>query len=277
MIKKEEILLYAIGKLPEDMITEEDIDSIKAGALQIEKEERKKHLIHYIAATAACVAALIISASVYNRQEQKKVQEGNIKLNRIYSSTNNSNDSEKKNTSTKKSTSTVSVFTINIKEKIAEDSVYSSQKNVDYKNYNTDIINSDELYNMEKIPYNKTVDLQLSEQTYIVFSIDTDFHLSVSNKKNKAYIIKANGKKRYIKESKTLCKAGSTVYLNINGSRTISDVAIPEWEEKGISVIACAKTNQSEDGIFYVGKATASSEKNNKKGDIYYGIFIKEN
>lgn len=38
---KEEMLLYAIGELPEDMAAEEDMAAVRAGARQIEKEEIK--------------------------------------------------------------------------------------------------------------------------------------------------------------------------------------------------------------------------------------------
>lgn len=105
---------------------------------------------------------------------------------------------------------------------------------------------------MKKISYGKTVDLQLIEQKYIVFTLDTDFYFTTANKKNKTY------------------KAKNQVYFDVSSNKTAIDVIIPEWQEQEISIIAYAETEKAEQGTFYIGKS-----KNSKKGDRYYGIFIK--
>lgn len=266
MIKKEDMLLHAIGELPEDMVTEEDIEEIKAGARQIEKEERKRKLIYIsrFMATAACIAVLTISFNAFYKPNNN--------------SNNNTKCSEDKGANAEKGS--VSVFVMDAKEKTAEnfkDSVFSSKKKTIDNSHNNDVVNINRLYNMKKIPYDSTINLQLEEQTYIVFSIDTNFHLTVSNKKNETYIIKKNGKKHYIKESKTLCKAETQVHLDISNSKSVLDVVIPKWKEQGISVIAYAETNQESGDTFYIGKADGKITKNNKKGEAYYGIFLKEN
>ena len=180
MIKKEELLLYAIGELPEDMITEKDIEEIMAGARQLEKEERKKKFIYIsrcMATVAACIASLAISVNILNKPVSN-ISDNSINSSMIHSDTTSSPNARKK---------TAHVFIMNVKEKTTEDSVSSSKKKVTGKKKTKTT--------GKKIPYNSTVDLQLEKQTYIVFNIDTSFHLIVSNKTSKTYITEENEKK----------------------------------------------------------------------------------
>lgn len=137
-------------------------------------------------------------------------------------------------------------------------------------------VNLDGTYDIRSIPCSRTVELQPEEHGYIVFSLDADFRLTVSAKKSKTYTTDENMKKRYVKNGSASCRAGSRVHLDINSTAAALDADIPEWEGQEICVIAYAETGQTGGGTFYIGKTDGSSGKNNKRGEAYYWIFIRE-
>ncbi len=246
MIKREETLLHAIGELPEEIVAEEDMDALKLGARQLEQEEEKNKLIyisHYMMMVASCIIVFIIFVNVLYKSNINK-SDDNIQHNNIYSDTDNNTNYNNNNSIKKKS---ANVFVMDIQEKMVEDSLSSNKKKV-----------TDNAYSMKKIPHGKTVQLHLTEHKYIVFSLDINFHLITANKKNKAY------------------KAKKQVYFDVSSNKTTLDVVIPKWKKQGISIIAYAETDKAGYGTFYIGKSENGIEKNNEKGDIYYGIFIKE-
>lgn len=97
MIKKEELLLHAIGNLPEEIVAQEDIDALKIGARQLKQEERKNKLIYIsrcMAAAAACITALIISVNVFYKPDSNKPDES-ILYSKIHSDTDSHTDHNK--------------------------------------------------------------------------------------------------------------------------------------------------------------------------------------
>jgi len=139
---------------------------------------------------------------------------------------------------------------------------------------------------LNKIPYGKTSRLQVvrynqdKKRKYILFSIDTDFNLAINGKAGSSFAINnKNSRKHSIKKSRVFCKADSKIYLDVTNKNIISsdtgysktrNMDIPEWDKKGIQVIASASTADRGNSTFYIGR------KDNKKGGVYYGIFIKE-
>lgn len=277
---KEEMLLYAIGELPEDMAAEEDMAAVRAGARQIEKEERRKKLtgISWCMGAAACIAVLAIFAGVIP-QTGSIGKDSSIQPGGVHSSIDSSSDDkyaayveerEEKNEGDGKSP--VSIF---VKE-TEENPDFSCENKAMGSSSDNETVNMDRTYDINSISCSKTVELHPEEQGYIIFSLDADFRLTVSAEKSKTYTTGENMKKRYIKNGRASCRAGSRVYLDVNGAATALDVNIPEWEEQEICVIAYAETSQTGGGIFYIGKTDGSSGKNNKRGEAYYGIFIRE-
>ena len=63
-MKKEEILLQAIGMLPDEMAVQDVTEELLKGAASIEKKANAHRLLHkcsYVLAAAACFAVIITS------------------------------------------------------------------------------------------------------------------------------------------------------------------------------------------------------------------------
>ena len=291
---EEEMLLHAIGELPEDLVTEENMDAIRAGADQIEREERKRRTAGFrkCVGAAACAAILVISIGVYYNMSGRGTDSGSTSGNADNSSQADlmpsgtesgklSKDSDNRDSNAK---SPVYVFAADSKENAActvdndaadnEDSAPSVENKAYDSSRESDL---NEMYTMKRrIPSSRTVEIEPGEQGYIVFSLDVDFQLAVAAGKSKTYIVGENKKKHYMKEEKTSCRAGSRVYLDISQSKSALDVDVPEWDGQGKQVIAYAETELTGGGTFYICRSSDGSEKNNQKGVKYYGIFMQE-
>ena len=76
-MKKEEILLQAIGMLPDEIIMESVTEELLEGAANIEKEEKRRKFLHkcsYVLA-AACFAVIVTGLLQLKRNS---VQQQNI-------------------------------------------------------------------------------------------------------------------------------------------------------------------------------------------------------
>lgn len=64
---KGEIILKAIGGLPDEMVAWEDMEELKAGAERLEKQRGKAIILHgctYAAIAALCAMVLVVSSDL---------------------------------------------------------------------------------------------------------------------------------------------------------------------------------------------------------------------
>lgn len=252
---KEEMLMQAIGMLPEEMAVQEVTEELKKEAGKLERKEFFYKSRFILAAVAACIVLVITVASI-NKNPNTNI------------------------------TSKVNDTSINSGSK-----VYSDENKA---GSNKDSINCFVMAdtNFKKALQGRTVKLQVvkdmqsdsssqkkAEQECIVFSFDKDCYINIPG-----YILdRESGKKYYIKGKEELCKAGNNIYFDVSGEK-VKDAYkenIKSWDKKGIKIIAYTDIYQKKDGnmektgVFYIG--VKQKKKNNKERKIYYGRFENEN
>lgn len=283
-MKKEEILLHAIGMLPDEMAVQDVTEELLVGAAGIEREERRRGFLHkcsYVLAAAACFAFIITSLFLlgkHNIQQPDIVNDGSVNILTGKSNSINSAGSSEKNDN-------ISLFVYK------DGGITEQQKSyTDDKSYN-DTNRKEVLYGSTvKLPAVKLVqDSSTSKKTketkYIILGMDRDFYFTVSGKAGKTYILnKKSGKKHFINGGKVLCKAGNKVYFDITGREAGKEtVNTGNWNTEGIEVTAYIDLylKDREDikpaGRFYIGKKEKNKPVKDKEGDVYYGFLEIKN
>lgn len=283
---KEEMLMQAIGMLPEEMAVQKETEELKKDARNLEKKEIL-YKSRYILATVAASLVLIITAASVNKNYGIKDKVNDAGINSSIPDKNAAYSNENKETRKENS---INCFVI---------ADTAGKKNIELcQEDNTKDIDSLPYKNLKKALQGRTVKLQAVEDTqsnssskkkaeteYIVFSFDQDCYLALSgfNKAGITYILdKESCQKNYIKGKEEFCKAGNYVYFDISGAKVKGSYKenIKNWDKKSIEVIAYADIYQKKDGnmektgVFYIG--AKQKKKNNKERKIYYGRFEKE-
>ncbi|MDE6615482.1 MAG: hypothetical protein K2K35_02870 [Lachnospiraceae bacterium] len=272
-MKKEEILLQAIGMLPDEMIMEGVTEELLEGAANIEKEEKKRKFVHkcsYVLATAACFTVIVTGLFLSKRhsiQQPDTINDENINIITVESNSNN------------------------IKLYIYKD-IYEDAESIGQQKSNEQD-KSDTGTGKKEILYGKTVKLEavklfqnssaskkIKEREYIILGMDRDFYFTIPGKPGKTYILNGkNGKKHFVNGKEALCKAGNKVYFDISGGEAGKDIkgSIDIWDKKGVEVTAYIdlylKNGKAPEpaGRFYIGKKNKAIK--DKKGDVYYGFL----
>lgn len=270
-MKKEEILLQAIGMLPDEIIMESVTEELLEGAVNIEKEEKKRKFLHkcsYVLAAAACFAVIVTGLLQLKRNS---VQQKNI-IN-----------GENKNSVAVESKSN------NIKLYIYKDTESAGQQKSSEQD-KSDTGKREILYGKPvkletvKLFQNSSASRKTKEREYIIFSMDSDFYFTITGKPGKTYILnRKTGKKHFVNGKETLCKAGNKVYFDISGVEAGKDIKgnIEIWDKKGVEVTTYIdlylKNSKKPEpaGRFYIGKK--NKEIKDKKGDVYYGFLEVKN
>ncbi len=261
-MKKEEILLQAIGMLPEEMAVEDVTEEILEGAANIEKDEKRRKFLHkcsYALATAACFAIIITGLYLFRgrsiRQPDTVIDE-NVNIITGKSSSEYTN---------------IKFF------------LYGNKSNREQQKTGTE----DSIYNgivSKEVLYGKTVKLETAR--YIIFGMDRDFYFTIPQKPGKTYILnEKSGKKHFVKEEKVLCKAGNKVYFDISGTKVDkgSICNIEAWDKEGIELAAFTDIylkngkDIKKAARFYIGEKEKNKTGKAKKGDVYYGFLEIEN
>lgn len=285
-MKKEEILLQAIGMLPDEMAVQDVTEELLEGAASIEKKANARRFLHkcsYVLAAAACFAVIITSLFFTGRQDIHQPDDINNDGTGILTgeskndSVNSTGNSEKDN---------------NIKLFVYSDggSTEQQKSNSEDKSYN-DTVRKEVLYGKTvKLPALKlaqysSASKKTKETEYIVFSMDRDFYFTVPGNAGRTYIFnEKSGKKHFVNGEEALCKAGNKVYFDISGGETGKETAnIENWDKEGRKVIAYTdiylkdKKDIKPAGRFYIGKKEKNKSVKDKEGDVYYGFFEIKN
>lgn len=285
-MKKEEILLHAIGMLPDEMAVQDVTEELLVGAAGIEREERRRGFLHkcsYALAAAACFAFIITSLFLlgkHNIQRPDIINDGNVNIltGESKSDSVNSAGSSEKND--------------NIKLFVYKDGGSTEQQKsyTDDKSYN-DTNRKEVLYgNTVKLPAVKMVqDISASkkaeETEYIILGMDRDFYFTVSGNTGKTYILnEKNRQKHFVNGKEALCKAGNKVYFDITGGEAGKETAsIGNWDKEGMEVTAYIdlylknRKGIKPAGRFYIGKKEKNKPVKDKEGDVYYGFLEIKN
>lgn len=291
-MKKEEVLLHAVGMLPDEMAVQDVTEELLAGAANIEREEKRHNLIHkcsYALAAAACFAVIITGLNISGRYNIRQPDTINDSKVNIITSENNSGDAGIIKSSEKNDYIRLFVYgDISSKEQQKSTSEDKSHDGSSIK-YGS----------IKEILYGKTVKLETVKEMqanavgkktkgaeYIVFGMERDFYFTVSNNTGRTYILNPkSGKKRFVKGDEVLCKAGNKVYFDISGIKTDKDSFsnTDAWDKDSMEIIAFTeiyiKDNQDikQAGSFYIGRKTGNKSEKGKKGDMYYGFFKGKN
>lgn len=292
---KGELILKAIGELPDEMVVWENMEELMAGAEKLNKQKRKAVILHrciYAAVAAVCAAVLVFSSgllkkpvkpdvnpSFYVPDEQQDTKTS-INLFAAAFKTEALNETEDKD--------------INKEEKSSGNAKKSSE-DISGSDDSTDISIGNIKANGQlkeftegathKLPViqdeNDSPGNSGNGKMYIVFMPGTDIYFVPSYNNGGTYILgEEEDVKIYIKEDdKAYCNAGNQVYFDISGAEdkldNVKDIDIPEWNSDGIGILAYVKvylpeehgSSVNEAGIFYIGK------KDTSKGVVYYGMF----
>lgn len=270
-MKKEEILLQAIGMLPDEIIMESVTEELLEGAANIEKEEKRRKFLHkcsYVLAAAACFAVIVTGLLQLKRNS---VQQQNV--------INGKN----------KNSVTVESKSNNIKLYIYKDTESAGQQKSSEQD-KSDTGKKEILYGKPvkletvKLFQNSSASRKTKEREYIIFGMDSDFYFTITGKPGKTYILnRKTGKKHFVNGKETLCKAGNKVYFDISGVEAGKYIKenIEIWDKKGVEVTAYIdlylKNSKKPEpaGRFYIGKK--NKEIKDKKGDVYYGFLEIKN
>lgn len=286
-MKKEEILLHAIGMLPDEMVVQDVTEELLAGAANIKREEKRYNFIHrcsYALAAAACFAVIITALNIlgrYNIRQPDAISDSKVN---IITSENSSGHSGIVKSSENNNN--------NIKLLVYKNTGSTEQQ----KSSSEDKSNTDSII---EVLYGRTVKLETVKEMpvnaagkktktaeYIVFGMERDFYFTVSNNTGRTYILNTqNGKKRFVNGKEVLCKAGNRVYFDISGMKADKDSFsnIDTWDKDGMKVIAFAdiyikdKQDMEQAGSFYIGRKTGNKSEEGKEGDMYYGFFKSKN
>lgn len=285
-IKKEELLLKAIGNLPEEMVSEEDMEDIIEGAGRLQKRKWKTGILYkcvYPAAAVACIA-VFISVVIFHKSNNRAYNPGEhissgSKHNITADNSSNSGSEKPGGSNTGNKTAydnnpddgAVNLFAMtytsadkelanesagkDILEEDTSESYDSEQENKRKTGDKNPVTHS--TCRLKKVPYGSTVQLQAVQdkqggqvKKYIVFTFDTDFYINISGEAGKSYIYdNGENKKHYIKGGGQLCAAKSRVYFDISGSGNVtSGYSVPDWDKKGIAVTAAITASIEENG-----------------------------
>ncbi len=276
-MKKEEILLQAIGMLPDEIIMESVTEELLEGAANIEKEEKKRKFLHkcsYVLAAAACFAAIVtgLLQLKMNSIQQQNIIDGENKNSVVVESKSNN-------------------IKLYIYKGIYKDTESAGQqKSSEQDKSDTGTGKKEILYGKPvkletvKLFQNSSASRKTKEREYIIFGMDSDFYFTITGKPGKTYILsRKTGKKHFVNGKETLCKAGNKVYFDISGVEAGKDIKgnIEIWDKKGVEVttyIDLYLKNGKEPvpaGRFYIGKK--NKEIKDKKGDVYYGFLEIKN
>ncbi|MCI9078573.1 MAG: hypothetical protein HFH68_06555 [Lachnospiraceae bacterium] len=286
-MKKEEILLQAIGMLPDEMAAEDVTEELMAEAANIEKGEKRKKYLHKCSYALAAACFLVIITSLYlsggnNIHQRDIISSSNINVitgksdsNSVNSAVNSGKDDN------------IKLFVygnIEQQKSYAKDKSYNNiaRKEILYgKTVKLETVNL--IHDNNKT---KSSSKRAKEVKYIVFGMDRDFYFTISTKAGKTYIFnEKNGEKHFVNGEKTLCKAGNKVYFDISSAKTdkSSSGNIKNWDKTGKEVIAYTdiylkngKTLETA-GRFYIGKKEKNKTVKDKEGDVYYGLFENKN
>lgn len=292
---KGELILKAIGRLPDEMVAWEDMEELIAGAEKLNKQERKSVILHrftYAAVAAICAAILVFSSNLLKQPVKPDVnssfyvpdvqQDTDIDINLFAAAFKAEalNETEDKNVNKEESDSG--------NKKKSYDNSIDSDYSTDIGTSNINI--SGQLKEFKEGNTHKLPVIQGEKESpgvigngkmYIVLMPGTDIYFVPSYDNGGTYILsEEDGVKDYIKgNNKIYCNAGNKVYFDISGAEdnqdSIKDIDIPEWSSYGIDILALVKvylpekdgSSGNEAGIFYIGKKDAS------KGVLYYGMF----
>lgn len=288
---KGEIILKAIGGLPDEMVAWEDMEELKAGAERLEKQRGKAIILHgctYAAIAALCAMVLVVSSdllkqhnvpdvnSSYYVPDETQNTDSNINLFAAVFKKEDVNNTEDKNITEKSSSSGNAEKSYDN----SNDSTDSNTGNINIRNQLKEFTEGSS-FKLQVIQDRKENPGSISDKkAYIVFVADTDIYFNLSYKGGRTYILKEDGSKNYIKRNnKIYCNAGSQVYFDISGVEdkmyNVKDAMLPEWKSDGIDILAFVeiylpeeeKSSEKEAGIFYIGR------KNTNNEDLYYGMF----
>lgn len=278
---KEEMLMQAIGMLPEEMAVQKETDELKKDARNLERKVML-YKSRYILAAAACLLLIITAASInknHNRNMEDKVKDASI----------NSSSPDKNKEDGKKNSINCFVITDTADKADKGNTEVCQDGDNEYNN-------SFQPTDLKKVLQGRTVKLQTVQDIqssssskkkataeYIVYSFDKDCYITISghSETGMAYIMdKESGRKHYIKGEKEFCKTGNHIYFDISVAKMGSSCKedIKGWNKKGIKVTAYTDIYQEKDGnmektgVFYIGV-----KQNNKERKIYYGKFENEN
>ncbi len=285
-MKKEEILLQAIGMLPDEMAVQDVTEELLEGAASIEKKANARRLLHkcsYVLAAAACFAVIITSLFFTGRQDIHQPDDINNGGTGIL--TGESKNDSVNSTGNSEEDNNIKIF------------VYKNGGSTEQEKSNSE----DKSYNntgRKEVLYGKTVKLpalklaqdssaskKTKETEYIVFGMDRDFYFTVPGNAGRTYIFnEKSGKKHFVNGEEALCKAGDKVYFDISGGETGKETAnIENWDKEGRKVIAYTdiylkdKKDIKPAGRFYIGKKEKNKSVKDKEGDVYYGFFEIKN
>lgn len=286
-MKKEEILLHAIGMLPDEMAVQDVTEELMAGAVYIEKEEKRRSFLHkcgYALAAAACFAVIATSINIlgeYGTRQPDAISDSKISI--MTSERDNSNAGITKSS---EKNSNIRLF------------VYGNTGSTEQQKSSAEDKSCND-NSKKEVLYGKTVKLETvkemqdsiaskkaAEPEYIVFGMDRDFYFTVSKNTGKTYILNGKSrKKRLVSGKEVLCKAGNKVYFDISGIKPDKGGTgnIDTWDKDNIEVIAFADIYVKDDqdmetaGSFYIGRKTQNKAEKGKEGDVYYGFFKSKN
>lgn len=280
-MKKEEVLLHAIGMLPDEMVVQDVTEELLEGAAGIEKEADTHKVLRRCSpalAAAACFAVIITSVLLLGKHgiwQPDTANDSNINILKEEngsSSVNSIWSSEKHD---------------NIKFFVYKDEDGTEQQ----KSYTND--NSGDTGRKEVV-YGKTVKLpsvkqvqdsstskKAKETEYIILGMDRDFYFTVYGGAGKTYILNGKSrKKHFIDGDRELCKAGNKVYFDLSaGEAAGSTASIEKWDKEGKEVTAYIDLylkngkNLKPAGRFYIGKEEKNKQVKGKEGEIYYGFL----
>lgn len=283
-----ELILKAIGRLPDEMVAWEDMEELRLGAEKLEKQKKNTRILH--GCTYAAVAVVCATVIVFSSNLLKHTGKPDVNLNCYVP-----DEAQDKDRGINLFAAVFKAGDLNeTEDKDIEENGNSSgsvEKSFDDSNGSIDSSNIND--QLKEFTEGSTFKLQViqdgkerpgssgDEKAYIVFMADKDIYFTPSYKSGKTYILnKKDGSKNYIKSScKTYCNAGSQVYFDISGAENkidnIKEIDIPEWRDYGIDILAFVEIYLSEEeessgketGIFYIGR------KNTGNGDLYYGMF----
>ena len=294
---KGEIILKAIGGLPDEMVAWEDMEELKAGAERLEKQRGKARIFHgctYAAIAALCAMVLVVSSNLlkhnnvpdvnssYYVPDETQNTDHNINLFAAVFKEEDVNNTENKNITEDKDITEKDSSSGNAKKSYdnSNDSTDSNTGNINIRDQLKGFTEGSS-FTLQVIQDGKeNPGSSNDKKTYIVFVADTDIYFNLSYKGGRTYILKEDGSKNYIKRNnKIYCNAGSQVYFDISGVEdrmyNVKNTMLPEWKSDGIDTLAFVeiylpeeeKSSGKEAGIFYIGR------KNTNKGNLYYGMF----
>ena len=188
---KGEIILKAIGGLPDEMVAWEDMEELKAGAERLEKQRGKAIILHgctYAAIAALCAMVLVVSSdllkqhnvpdvnSSYYVPDETQNTDSNINLFAAVFKEEDVNNTEDKNITEKSSSSGNAEKSYDN----SNDSTDSNTGNINIRNQLKEFTEGSS-FKLQVIQDRKENPGSISDKkAYIVFVADTDIYFNLS-------------------------------------------------------------------------------------------------